>query len=302
MCPNRDCGLVWPDPMPLPTEIWKAYARYYTHATDGPPKRSLLRQIYRQAKRNWLTASYGYPPVLPPSSPAHLRFAHYLVPTVRRTGFKDVRLLDFVAGGRLLDVGCGSGSWLVTMKELGWNIEGVDFDPEAVRVARELGLNVQVGSVEAQNYPSASFDAITLSHVIEHVPDPVATVAECARLLKPGGKLVLFTPNAASFCHRYFKKNWRGLEPPRHLHIFTVASMHAMLARASFSQVAVRTHVGTSVTYESRLLQKNWPHPVNLSVQGWRRKPLWHLFDALQHSLVWVLPSVGECLTAIAVK
>ena len=90
----------------------------------------------------------------------------------------------------------------------------------AVQVARQRGLEVDCGAVEDQRYPAAAFDAVTLNHVIEHVPDPLATVAECRRLLKPGGRLLMFTPNAGSLAHWMFGRDWRGLEPPRHLHLF----------------------------------------------------------------------------------
>src|ERR1019366_8424047 len=102
------------------------------------------------------------------------------------------------------------------------------------------------GSVEGKSYPSATFDAITLNHVIEHVPDPISTIKECSRLLKPGGKLVMFTPNAASLSHRYFKQDWRGLEPPRHLHVFSFKSMRKLFDKADFAQISIAPDIGTS--------------------------------------------------------
>ena len=71
------------------------------------------------------------------------------------------------------------------------------------------------------NYPADSFDAVIMSHVIEHVPQPRELLAECARLLKLGGRLVMLTPNAESFGLDYYGRCWRGLEPPRHLQIFS---------------------------------------------------------------------------------
>jgi SAM-dependent methyltransferase len=302
-CPNRDCELVWPDPMPLPEEIWKAYANYYTHkpAASGMIG-SLPKRIYRQAKRNWLSASYGYRSDPLVASAGYLKIAHYLLPMVRPLAFKDVRLLKFVVGGKLLDVGCGSGEWMAMMRCLGWNVEGVDFDEKTVQLAREKGLNVHIGSMEDQHFVSGSFDAITLNHVIEHVPDPISTIAECARLLKPGGRLVMFTPNASSFSHRLFGQDWRGLEPPRHLHIFSFSAMRSLLRQGGFAQFLVLPDVGTSVSYESYVLRKT-----RLGFRHTQRRNMFvrlilSLLSVLQSAAAPIVPNVAECLAVVAVK
>jgi 2-polyprenyl-3-methyl-5-hydroxy-6-metoxy-1,4-benzoquinol methylase len=303
LCSNPSCGLLWQDPMPLPEDIGKAYANYYTHAENTPEGNpSFGKRMYRQAKRNWLSARYGYPEDKAGSSGYLFRIAHYMLPMVCLSAFRDVRFLRYVPGGSVLDVGCGDGSWLASLKNLGWKVEGTDFDPEAVRVASQRGLNVHVGGLEDQGYPPNSFDAITLSHVIEHVPDPEGTIRECVRLLKPGGRLVLFTPNASSLCHQFFRQDWRGLEPPRHLHVFSFNSMRTLLDRVGFQEVSIRPDIGTSVTYESYLLWRNAPRPLPAVRQNWRSIPSWRLFAGLQSLLVGLVPSIGECLAAVAVK
>src|SRR5206468_4239492 len=128
--------------------------------------------------------------------------------------------LPSMRDGRLLEIGVGSGQMLAAMRTHGWQVEGVDLDPAAVRNAQAKGLPVKLGTLEEQNYPDCSFDAIVMSHVIEHVPAPVSFLNECRRVLKPHGRLVLITPNSDSLGHRLYDRNWRGLEPPRHLHIF----------------------------------------------------------------------------------
>lgn len=103
------------------------------------------------------------------------------------------------------------------MQALGWQVEGVDFDPKGVRNAQAKGLTVHLGDLDRQGYPDDSFDAVAMSHVIEHVPDPSALLRECRRILKPGGRLVVLTPNVASWGHRLYGSDWRGLEPPRRM-------------------------------------------------------------------------------------
>jgi ubiquinone/menaquinone biosynthesis C-methylase UbiE len=203
--------------------------------------------------------------------------------------------------GRLLDVGCGAGEWLLSMREMGWQVEGVDFDENAVRVARKKGLEVHRGSVEQQSYPDQSFDAVTMHHVIEHVPDPAGTLTECARLLKPGGKLVLFTPNGSSLSHGLFKQNWRGLEPPRHLHIFTPDSMHTLLHKVGFQQITIVPQIARSVIYESIFL---WLGHINFTAAR-RDKAvslLARCFNFVELGLIQIRPSTADCMAAIAVK
>ena len=127
------------------------------------------------------------------------------------------------------------------MRDLGWVVEGVDFDNKAVQAARERGLTIRSGSLESQHYPTARFDAVTLNHVVEHLPDALVTLSECHRILKPGGILVLYTPNSVSLGHAVFRSYWRGLEPPRHLQIFGPLSLGALLRQAGFKDPSITT-------------------------------------------------------------
>jgi len=127
------------------------------------------------------------------------------------------------------------------MKDWGWDTQGVDIDPAAVENARSKGLKVDLGFLEEQNYPSSFFDAVVSLHSLEHIPDPIATVAECVRILRPGGKLVIVTPNSASFGHRLFSSCWSPLDPPRHLYVFNAKSMRKLMDKAQVTNVTVYT-------------------------------------------------------------
>lgn len=140
------------------------------------------------------------------------------------------------AGGRLLDVGCGSGDFLAVMKLTpGWHVTGLEPNAAAVRYARETRrLDVQTGILPQPGWPDATFDVITMWHVVEHVPTPLTTVAEAHRLLKPNGLLVVAVPIADSCEARLFKETWAGYDVPRHLVTFTRASAKRLFQRIGF--------------------------------------------------------------------
>lgn len=153
-----------------------------------------------------------------------------------------VRWLEYVDKGCLLDVGCGNGWFLDRMRQLGWEVMGVQHDGDAVSVAKErFGLEVFQGSLEEARFPDGCFDTVTMNHVIEHVIDPVRLLKECRRVMKTGGKLVVATPNIKSLGCRVFDEHWRGLEVPRHLHLFSPQSLRACAEHASLEIRVMRT-------------------------------------------------------------
>lgn len=137
------------------------------------------------------------------------------------------------APGRLLEVGCGSGRFLDRMRRAGWTVQGTDIDPVvAERIRRRYAIGIDVGELQSLRYPADSFDAVALSQVIEHVYEPRQVLAECRRVLRPGGRLVLSTPNARGIAHRRYGRSWRGLEPPRHLQVFTPQALERCVTDA----------------------------------------------------------------------
>ena len=232
-CVNALCGIYWLDPAPLKEDLPMAYRGYYTHGhADAAERSGAFRARVRDA---FVSRRLGYPAT---KQNVTTRLSSYLVPFLARreqAWLYASFYLPWVEGGRLLEVGCGSGWQLERMKELGWSVKGIDFDPEAASAARARGLDVVVGDVRELNLPTGSFDAVVMAHVLEHVFDPVSLLAECRRLLKPGGRLISITPNGQSFGHRYYKAAWRGLEPPRHIAVFTVAGLRLACQRAGLA-------------------------------------------------------------------
>ncbi|HQU15402.1 MAG TPA: class I SAM-dependent methyltransferase [Gammaproteobacteria bacterium] len=144
-------------------------------------------------------------------------------------------LRELPTGGRqLLDIGCGNGLMLSFARDMGWSARGVELDSDAVAVARSRGLDVKHGDIRVLAHEREAYDMITCSHVIEHVHDPLSLLSDIYRLLKPEGILWLQTPNIDSLGRKRFGPNWRGLEPPRHLVLFSSSSLKQALRNAGF--------------------------------------------------------------------
>ena len=231
-CHDRDCDMRWLDPMPgeeagigEPDDAAHAAAAPVAAATQG---------LFARMKRAHLARAWGYPEPEPDWLADTLAPVIALLPQHRGRLAASVAYLRGESRGRLLDVGCGAGDAIGRLRELGWDAEGVDPDPRAVEVARARGLRVALGTLAAQGYPPDHFEAVTFRHVIEHVPEPRAVMEESFRILAPGGRLVIETPNAGAWCHLLFGSNWRGLEPPRHLQVFTLAALARLTRDAGF--------------------------------------------------------------------
>jgi len=231
-CRNQTCGLVWQDPMIVAEDLSLAYKTYYTHAGHdvfGPDNisRRIFEFLDRQAAR-----LFGL-------QPERLRLKY---------GF-----LDDLPAAALLDIGCGNGDFAAGMQSLGWTVRGTDVDPHAATAATQNhGFRVDVGQLEALAYPNDSFDAVTARHVIEHLRDPKAFMLECWRILKPGGRLLLVTPNATSFGHHIYREHWQGLEPPRHLFLFAKHTLHSLAASCGIHPPAIfSTAQGASYIFRS---------------------------------------------------
>jgi len=143
-------------------------------------------------------------------------------------------------GGRLLELGCSYGSFLEYAKNLGWSVHGVEIAEEPVKFGRQvLGLDIHHGTLESAAYPADYFDVVTGWMVLEHLHDPVGTLKEIRRIIKPGGVVAFGIPNAASWEFKMFGPNWFALEIPRHLSHFTSQSVSELFARAGFELVKV---------------------------------------------------------------
>jgi methionine biosynthesis protein MetW len=230
-CENEKCRLFWLDPMPTKEDIWKAYASYYTHSDH---KKSILDFAFLE--KPYYALKYGYFPEFSVFKKMPGLLA-YLLPTVKTKFDFSILYLKAIEKGKVLDFGCGNGTFLDKMIEGNWEAYGLDVDPKAIDHCRSKGINANVGDIDSQNYPDNFFDVITINHVIEHVHEVDALLKSCYKVLKKGGKLVIATPNTESWQHNVYKEHWLQLDPPRHLHIFNINNLEQVVKRNDFSIV-----------------------------------------------------------------
>lgn len=225
------CDSAYLDPRPTPASIGRAYATYYTH--EGPGSASGLKSLKLRWKNERLSARWGRDLQPRLGLPAWLtgfaqrRGARMALPF----GWEDIASLP---PGRLMDVGCGSGATVALAAQLGWQAQGIEMDEAAVRSARAFGLQVEQGGYERLDAYAGAIDCLVCSHVIEHVFDPLDMIRLMWEALRPGGVLLLATPNVLSDLHRHFGGDWRGLEAPRHLVLFTEEQLRRLLLAQGF--------------------------------------------------------------------
>src|ERR1019366_9456827 len=248
-----ECGAAYLDPRPTPASIHRAYVSYYTHTdaqdkVTGPLKG--IAKLRRSLRNSYLNRRYGAD--LHPAS----KLGWLVMQAMRgkKTQLdREYRHLPRLQGRneKMLDIGCGDGTFLKRAAQIGWEVTGVD--PDAKAAANLSDFNVLQGSLPNIPLPNASFDFITLSHVIEHLHDPAAALKEIHRLLKPGGKVWIATPNIESFGHRLFGRNWIGIQSPTHLVLFNRHALLTVLASTGFQgarfmpkDALARTYFGMS--------------------------------------------------------
>lgn len=229
----RECGLVFLHPRPPEKEMGLYYPDYVT-PVRARADFSFLERARGRLKRMTAEAWYGYAADRADGRP---RLAGLLQ---KGLTFPLRRYLRQVPRrhpeGRVLDIGCGSGGYLAFLATLGWICTGVEPGPNSRAYATGvLGLNVHPGPLGACGFSDGIFDVVTMWHVIEHLPDPLETLREIRRILKPNGLLLLRTPNAESLEAHLFGGNFYGLDPPRHLYLFSPGTLRRLLERGGFT-------------------------------------------------------------------
>ncbi len=152
--------------------------------------------------------------------------------------------------GRLLEVGSSYGFLCEYFRQDGWRVSGLDCDPLTSRHADEvLGVPVFRGTLSQARLPDGSHDVVLMMHVIEHVPDPVDTLGEVIRILRPGGVLVLETPRFDSLMFHLLGRRERSIACDGHIYFFTTKTLGAMVRKAGFELLRLDI-VGRSLSLE----------------------------------------------------
>jgi SAM-dependent methyltransferase len=249
-----------------------AYQNYYTHDEPTDISHGVLARLYQALL--WATGL-----------------------TRQRAGLRSMCLAD-TSPGRLLEVGCGTGEQLARLRERGWEVEGQEVDAKAAERAQALhGLRVHLGTLTSLALQDAAYDAVAMNHVIEHVRDPVALLKECHRILKPGGIFVAITPNIDSYGHHYFGSCWRGLDPPRHLHLLSAQTLGQTAERAGFCSCECWTTAARAVgsALGSLDIQCCGRHQIQMTVNATTARKVQAVLFQLWAALVHLFrPDSGE--------
>jgi 2-polyprenyl-3-methyl-5-hydroxy-6-metoxy-1,4-benzoquinol methylase len=205
---------------PVPDDLAACYPTAYQQHIDG---RGLRARVVAASVRHTARARWG--------SAAIERF----VPDAALGG-------PIAPAGRVLDVGAGNGAFVRALRGIGVDAHGVEPNAHAVAAAHHAGSDtVVLGALEDATLPFDAWDLIRIHHVLEHVPDPIATLRTARNLLSGSGRMVVVVPNLGGIGRRLFGASWDGLELPRHLHHFTRSSLASAIARVELTTHTTRT-------------------------------------------------------------
>jgi 2-polyprenyl-3-methyl-5-hydroxy-6-metoxy-1,4-benzoquinol methylase len=151
------------------------------------------------------------------------------------------KLPELNVNGRLLDIGCGHGDFILSCRKHGWRVAGVEQAQAPVMALKER-LGIEVYEPEAlAGLEAASFDVVTIWHVLEHLPEPERSLREVHRLLKPGGIALIEVPNFGGWQGRFGGPFWFHLDVPRHLFHFDRAALAQLLRHSGLEPVRWQT-------------------------------------------------------------
>ncbi len=208
------CGFIYTSPRPVQRSMPQLYQSYYTASASrtSPGTLRLGKRLKLLLRPLW-----------------HWYCGQYLSEVVRK------------ASGAVLDVGCGTGDLLEELANRGCRAVGLDINTTSIEICRKRGLLAVQGDLDILSFPAASFDTIILWHVLEHIPSPRKALERIHSLLRPGGKLLVYCPNAKSYLAQLFGPYWSQWHLPFHFHHFTESSIRALARLGVFTIYRIQT-------------------------------------------------------------
>lgn len=206
----RHCGLKRTNPRPTPQTIGQYYPGDYL------PYQQAATPMGRQSS-TFSTRKSG------------------IKSAIRQITQLDAKRLPLEPPGRLLEIGCSSGTYLKAMQDLGWQVQGIEFSEAAADKARILGLEVQCSTLEEAEPPAEPVDIVAAWMVLEHLHDPVGSLRRIREWVKPGGYLVASVPDTSSLMWSLFGERCYDIQLPTHLFHFTPETLKKLLQQAGWS-------------------------------------------------------------------
>lgn len=231
------CGFAYTSPRPRKEDLGRYYEseKYISHSNTS---KGIISRLYQLVRKHTLQKK---------------------LQLINREGKR----------GALLDIGCGTGEFLKTMKTNGWKTIGIEPSPTARKQCLDnYQLDVR-DEKELTNLAAKSFDVITMWHVMEHVPNINERVQKLKELLKPDGVLIIAVPNRNSDDAKYYGALWAAYDVPRHLWHFRTQDMRALMGGFGFEVKQILPMKFDSY-YVSLLSEKNKTGSNNLLSAFWR--------------------------------
>lgn len=286
---DKITGHIWLSPKPVDDELHKLYSNYYTHTSLDDTDNT----IWKRAIKICLNRVYKHPLNFKPRIEDKL--LSYMI-SVESAAKMEVAKIDSIQKGSLLDFGCGNGFFMEKMFRFGWDVVGIEFDSKAVEKNRMRYNHIFLDSLDDLHNLNKKFDVITLSHVIEHLSDPIDTLLKLKKFLSPTGRIILTTPNANSLGFKLFGKHWRGLETPRHLNIFTPKSAQCLAEKINMkASIGTETRLARDIFFTSAL---SFFGEKKIELQSYEKrktlKALGYIFQIIESLILNIRKDIGE--------
>ena len=266
----KSCGLIRTNPRPSPASMGFYYPDNYgpylgTHIHNSPQISATRSKLVTRLKQ-WVASCFEF----------------------------HSQTLPKMAPGRLLEIGCASGSFLNQMHLRGWQVQGIEFSPTAGQAAQKAGYAVHIGPLETAPKPAQPFDLLVGWMVLEHLHEPVVCLQKLKQWASPTATLALSVPNAGSLEFALFKSRWYALHLPAHLTHFTPKTIEALLKAGGWKlqRVFHQRLLGNLLASLGYCLQdvglKSWGNALVRLTEGSGR------INYLLYPLAWVLAWFGQ--------
>ncbi len=235
------CGLIFLYPQTTSHTYEEHYDDNYISHTEAPIKSASFsartQWLMQMRRRIWQEVF-----CLPAGLPAVGTFSRWIHILLRYTKLFRATPLKYLGEGKeLLDVGSGTGAFLVTQKHLGWRVHGLEPARQMVQQSRTLGLDVRQGFSVMKHWSEPTFDAVVLNQVFEHLDNPHALLAHVHHALKKDGILYMNMPNVQSLVAQMFRSYWFNLDAPRHNLLFSPRVLRTLLEQEGYEILDLST-------------------------------------------------------------